>query len=88
MSRYWLGDWLYEHGIEFVTPLLEISSEEEVKMHLRLLSLSPKSLEYNYMFADSFSVPSDDLIVGYYNKKKGLAESIINFIMTGEIQQF
>lgn len=82
-SRAWLVQLAKQFGIRLESPLAAFSSEEDVKKLLRLLNISPKSMERNYMFADSFTVPCDESIVKYYETKKILAESILAFWQTG-----
>jgi len=51
------GEFAHEYGIEYLTPVIEYSSEEQVKDELFILGLSTKSLEAISMFSDSFSMP-------------------------------
>lgn len=66
-----------EFDVEFIAPLREISSEETVKEELWLRGLSPKSLERSSLFAESGSVPSDDAVRKYLERKKQIVRSYL-----------
>lgn len=66
-----------EFDVEFTAPLREISSEETVKEELWLRGLSPKSLERSSLFAESGSIPSDDAVREYLERKKQIVRSYL-----------
>jgi hypothetical protein len=60
-------------GVTYETPVLECGSSQEVRFGLLEAGLSTKSLEGLSMFADTFSVASDELVGGYLESKRPAA---------------
>lgn len=78
-----LCDFMKNYGIEYRSPLYRASSMLEVKNRLLQLGLSPKSIEGVTIFGNTFSTPSDEVILEYLHDKEPLARDIVAFLMGG-----
>lgn len=73
-----------EYGITYNSLIYEFAkSADDVKYRLLQLGLATKSLEGVSIFADSFTVPSDETIIAYLKRKEQLARDIIGFLRGG-----
>lgn len=73
--------------IEYRSPIYEFAqSSDDVKYKLLQLGISTKSLEGVSIFGDSFTTPSDEVILSYLQEKTPLAMSIIDFLSGGQLQ--
>lgn len=82
-SMEFLGDFMKSYGLEYRSPLYGCSSKLEVKSRLLQLGLSPKSNEGVTIFGDTFTVPSDDVILEYLREKEPIARDIVAFLLGG-----
>jgi hypothetical protein len=72
--------------IEYRSPIYEFAqSSDDVKYKLLQLGISTKSLEGVSIFGDSFTTPSDEVILSYLQEKTPLALSIIDFLSGGQL---
>lgn len=73
--------------IQYHSPIYEFAqSADDVKYKLLQLGISTKSLEGVSIFGDSFTTPSDEVILGYLQEKTPLALNIIDFLSGGQLQ--
>jgi predicted subunit of tRNA(5-methylaminomethyl-2-thiouridylate) methyltransferase len=73
--------------IQYRSPIYEFAqSADDVKYKLLQLGISTKSLEGVSIFGDSFTTPSDEVILSYLQEKAPLAMSIIDFLSGGQLQ--
>ena len=73
-----------EYDIEYKSPIYEFaSSSDKVKNRLLQIGLSTKSLEGISIFADSFSTPSDNVIMRYLKRKESIFRDIVDFLSGG-----
>jgi hypothetical protein len=79
----WFSEFALRYGITCIHPLRAIDSEETVKHELRLLGVSPKSLESSTMFAESFTTPDVDVAISFLEAKKKTAEQFVSFLTQG-----
>lgn len=78
-----LSDFMTSYGLEYRSPLYGYSSKLEVKSRLLQLGLSPKSNEGVTIFGDTFTTPSDEVIVEYLKEKEPMARDIVAFLLGG-----
>lgn len=71
------------YGIEYRSPLHRCASKLDVKNRLLQLGLSPKSIEGVTIFADTFTTPSDEVVVEYLRDKEPVARDIAAFLLGG-----
>ncbi|MBA5607404.1 hypothetical protein H3H36_18770 [Duganella sp. FT3S] len=72
--------------IAYRSPIYEFAqSSDDVKYKLLQLGISTKSLEGVSIFGDSFTTPSDEVILSYLQEKTPLAMSIIDFLSGGQL---
>ncbi|MDO5641689.1 MAG: hypothetical protein Q4G26_04780 [Paracoccus sp. (in: a-proteobacteria)] len=72
------------YGITYNSPIYDFAqSVDDVKYRLLQIGVSTNSLEGISIFADSFSVPSDETILGYLGRKEALCRDIISFLSGG-----
>ena len=68
------------YGITYESPIYDwAQSPDDVKYKLLQLGLSTKSLEGLSVFADSFTTPSDEVVLQYLRDKERKAVDIIDF---------
>ncbi|WP_323989143.1 hypothetical protein [Nguyenibacter sp. L1] len=73
-----------EYGITYNSPIYDFAkSADDVKYRLLQIGISTKSLEGISIFADSFSLPSDEIILSYLARKEALCRDIISFLSGG-----
>ncbi|WP_198420906.1 hypothetical protein [Massilia atriviolacea] len=73
--------------IAYHSPIYEFAqSADDVKYKLLQLGISTKSLEGVSIFGDSFTTPSDEVILSYLQEKAPLAMNIIDFLSGGQLQ--
>lgn len=75
---------LARYDIEYVTPVFDYASEDDVKYDLASFGVTTKSLEAVSIFSDSFSEAPDEVIVAYLEAKAAMAHGIINLRTTGQ----
>lgn len=63
------GEFAHEYDIQYLTPIIEYKSEEQVKDELFMLGLSTKSIEAISMFSDSFTLPDKGISEKYLRSK-------------------
>jgi hypothetical protein len=81
IARDYFRMFLAGYGIEYRSPVYDIAkSEDDVKYRLLQLGLSTKSLEGISIFADSFTTPSDEQVLGYLHSKEVVCRDIIEFL--------
>lgn len=73
-----------EYGIQYLTPIHEAASEQQVKDNLFILGISTKSLESITLLSDSFSKPNEGVSALYLAQKKPICAQYIAF-KRGEI---
>ncbi|WP_266065078.1 hypothetical protein [Brucella intermedia] len=84
VAKEYFVKFLNEYGITYNSPIYEFAkSAEDVKYRLLQIGLSTKSLEGISIFADSFTVPSDEAILSYLERKEALCRDIIQFLSGG-----
>lgn len=76
-----------EYGIQYLTPIIGASSEDQVKDSLFILGISTKSLESISLLSDSFSKPDEGVSALYLERKKPICTRYIAF-RRGEISDF
>ncbi len=72
-----LKSFVGEYGIEYSTPVYEYKSIDEVKYQLLDFGISTKSLEGFSLFADTFSIPTEDEIKAYIESKLSICREYI-----------
>lgn len=81
VAKAWLVEWMAKYDINYQSPIYEFAkSADDVKYRLLQLGISTKSLEGISIFADSFSTPSDEVIMAYLREKSPLAMNIVRFL--------
>lgn len=81
VAKEYFVKFMKRYSIDYESPIYDwAQSSEDVKYRLLQLGLSTKSLEGLSVFADSFTTPSDDVIVSYLNDKESKAVDIIDFL--------
>ncbi|NUU66446.1 hypothetical protein HQN64_10030 [Enterobacteriaceae bacterium BIT-l23] len=81
VAKEWLVDMMARFDITYHSPIYEFArSADDVKYRLLQLGISTKSLEGISIFADSFTTPDDDTILGYLNDKAPLMLNIVRFL--------
>ena len=81
VARVFFENFTASYGMTGYSPIYEYASSEDlVKYRLMQLGLTTKSLEENAMFGDSFSSPSDDVVLAYLKEKEPLAREIVEFL--------
>lgn len=84
VAKEYFVDFMAQYGVTYNSPIYEFAkSADDVKYRLLQIGLSTKSLEGVSIFADSFSVPSDDTITSYLRQKEHLCHDIISFLSGG-----
>jgi len=84
VARDFLQSFTQSYGIDYRSPVYDSPSMLYVKHRLMQLGLSAKSLEGVTIFGDTFSTPSDEVILQYLQDKKAIAQEITSFLLTGE----
>lgn len=81
VAKAFLVEMMAQYDINYQSPIYEFAqSADDVKYRLLQLGISTKSLEGISIFADSFSTPSDEVILGYLRDKAPLAQNIVRFL--------
>ena len=81
MAKSFLMEMMAQFDINYQSPIYEFAqSADDVKYRLLQLGISTKSLEGISIFADSFSTPSDEVILAYLKDKTPLALNIVRFL--------
>lgn len=87
VAKEFLVKMMEKFDIEYRSPIYEFAqSADDVKYKLLQLGISTKSLEGVSIFGDSFTTPSDEVIVSYLQEKAPLAMSIIDFLSGGQLR--
>jgi 7-cyano-7-deazaguanine synthase in queuosine biosynthesis len=68
-----------EYGVEYMVPVYECTSADEVKYKLLDFGISTKSLEGVSIFADTFSDPSPELVLRYIEAKLPICRDYMSF---------
>jgi len=84
VARDFLQSFTQSYGIDYRSPVYDSPSMLYVKHRLMQLGLSAKSLEGVTIFGDTFSTPSDEVVLRYLQDKRATAEEITSFLLTGE----
>ena len=84
VARVFLKSFTQSYGIDYRSPIYDSPSMLYVKHRLMQLGLSAKSLEGVTIFGDTFSSPSDEVVLQYLKDKQSIAEEITSFLLTGE----
>ena len=84
VARDFLQSFMQSYGIDYRSPVYDSPSMLYVKHRLMQLGLSAKSLEGVTIFGDTFSTPSDEVILQYLKDKQAIAQEITSFLLTGE----
>ncbi|MDR5866191.1 hypothetical protein [Halomonas koreensis] len=70
-----------DYGIKYNSPIYEFAkSSDDVKYRLLQIGVSTKSLEGVSVFADSFTTPSDEVIMSYLSRKEPIFKDIVDFL--------
>ena len=89
VAKDFFVDLMKKFGIVYRSPIYKFAqSADEVKYKLFQLGISTKSLEGISIFGDSFTTPSDEVILAYLEEKLPLALNIVDFLSGGELQSF
>lgn len=81
VAKDYFVEFLKGYGITYNSPIYEFAkSADDVKYRLLQLGVSTKSLEGISIFADSFTEPSDQIILDYLHAKENLSRDIIEFL--------
>ncbi len=81
VAKDYFVEFMAEYDIAYRSPIYDFArSQEDVKYRLLQLGVSTKSLEGISIFADSFSEPSDDVIMNYLRRKEPICRDIIEFL--------
>jgi len=81
VAKTFLVEMMAQYDIQYQSPIYEFAqSADDVKYRLLQLGISTKSLEGISIFADSFSTPSDEVILAYLREKAPLAQNIVRFL--------
>lgn len=81
VAKAFLVEMMAQYDINYQSPIYEFAqSADDVKYRLLQLGISTKSLEGISIFADSFSTPSDEVILAYLREKAPLAQNIVRFL--------
>ena len=81
VAREYFVEFMAGYQITYNSPIYEFAqSSDDVKYRLLQVGISTKSLEGISIFADSFSVPSDETILAYLKDKEELGRDIIRFL--------
>ena len=84
VAKEYFVDFMREYGITYNSPIYEFAkSAEDVKYRLLQIGVSTKSLEGISIFADSFTVPTDETILNYLKRKEAMSRDIISFLSGG-----
>lgn len=87
VAKEYFIEMMEQFDIEYRSPIYEFAqSSDDVKYKLLQLGISTKSLEGVSIFGDSFTTPSDEVILAYLHEKTPLAMSIIDFLSGGQLQ--
>ncbi len=70
-------DFCATYAVEYLTPVVECVSADEVKYELWDLGVSTKSLEGISIFSDSFSRAEDNTIERYLNAKRSVCDQFL-----------
>ncbi len=84
VARSFLQSFTRGYGIDYLSPVYDSPNMLYVKHRLMQLGLSAKSLEGVTIFGDTFSVPSDEVVLKYLQDKQAIAQEITSFLLTGE----
>lgn len=81
VAKEYLIRFMNKFEIIYNSPIYEFAkSSDDVKYRLLQLGISTKSLEGLSIFADSFTTPSDEIILAYLEEKTPLALNIVKFL--------
>lgn len=76
-----------DYGISYKSPIYEFAqSVDDVKYRLLQIGVSTKSLEGISVFADSFTTPSDEIIMNYLNRKEPIFKDIVDFLTGSNLE--
>ena len=81
VAKDYFVEFMKGYGITYESPIYDwAQSSDDVKYKLLQLGLSTKSLEGLSVFADSFTTPSDEVVLQYLRDKERKAVDIIDFL--------
>lgn len=89
VARDYFVEFMKGYGITYESPIYNwAQSSDDVKYKLLQLGLSTKSLEGLSVFADSFTTPSDEVVLQYLRDKERKAVDIIDFLQGSKVNSF
>lgn len=74
---------LNEYGVQFINPVFDYETEDDVKYKLFRFGLSTKSLEGSCLFGDTYSVPEVEKVLQYIDEKLPICREYITFKKRG-----
>ena len=77
VARERLKAFCREFGIEYLLPVGEFASEDDVKYRLLDYGVSTKSLEAVSIFSDTFTQPTSDQVAAYIDLKLPICRDYI-----------
>ena len=81
VAKDYFVEFMAGYRITYDSPIYEFAqSSDDVKCRLLQIGISTKSLEGISIFADSFTVPSNDTIMSYLKEKAEVGRDIIRFL--------
>jgi tRNA(Ile)-lysidine synthase TilS/MesJ len=84
VAKKFFANMMKKFEIQYRSPIYEFAqSADDVKYRLLQLGISTKSLEGVSIFGDSFTTPSDEVVLDYLNEKESIALNIIQFLSGG-----
>jgi hypothetical protein len=78
IARERLRAFCSEFGVDYLLPVADFASEDEVKYRLLDYGVSTKSLEAVSIFSDTFSQPTGDQVAEYIDLKLPICRSYID----------
>lgn len=82
VAKEYFIEFMKGYGITYRSPIYDFAkSVDDVKYRLLQLGVSTKSLEGISIFADSFSTPSDEIILSYLQRKEEICRDIIELLV-------
>lgn len=86
IAKNFFIEMMADFNIQYRSPIYEFAqSADDVKYKLLQLGISTKSLEGVSIFGDSFTTPSDEVILAYLREKVPVANGIIDFLSGGQL---
>lgn len=87
VAKDYFIDVIGDYGIKYQSPIYEFAqSSDDVKYRLLQIGVSTKSLEGISVFADSFTTPSDEVIMSYLSRKEPIFKDIVDFLTGNSLE--